>query len=114
MTQNTPRKRMSAKRRHHIFSEHCTAHHVAPCCLCGKPIHRHRDRWIIEHIRALALLGDDINTNCGPAHYECGIEKSAREARIIAKAKRQARTLANLSTLKAPIPRTPRRIYHCG
>jgi hypothetical protein len=92
MTQNTPRLRMSSKRRHHIFTEHCTAHNVAPCCVCGDPIHRHKDRWIVEHIRPLALLGDDSNPNCAPAHYLCGIAKTAREARIIAKAKRQAKT----------------------
>lgn len=89
MPENTPRKRMSQKRRQHIFTEHCTAHNVAPCCVCGRPIHRHNDRWIIEHIRPLALLGDDINTNCAPAHYECGLTKTAKEATIIAKAKRQ-------------------------
>lgn len=113
MIENTPRKRMSAKRRHHIFSEHCTAHHLAPCCVCGRLVHRHKDRWIIEHIRPLALLGDDFNTNCAPAHYECGIAKTAREARTIAKAKRQTGTLAKLSPLKATALRTQRRIYRC-
>jgi len=88
----TPRKRMSQKRRQAIFSEHCTAHNVAPCCVCGRPVHRHDDRWIVEHIRPLALLGDDINTNCAPAHYECGVAKTAKEARTVAKAKRQAKT----------------------
>lgn len=92
MTQNTPRGRMSQKRRHHIFTEHCTAHDIAPCCVCGDPIHRRNDRWIVEHVRPLALLGKDTNTNCAPAHYLCGIAKTAREARAIAKAKRQAKT----------------------
>lgn len=92
MPENTPRKRMSPKRRHHIFSEHCTGHNVAPCCLCGEPIHRTNDRWIIEHVRPLALLGKDTNTNCAPSHYLCGIAKTATEARTVAKAKRQART----------------------
>lgn len=86
----TPRKRMSQKRRQAIFTEHCTAHHLAPCCVCGRPVHRHKDRWIIEHIRPLALLGDDINTNCAPAHYECGLVKTHTEdLRRIRKAKRQ-------------------------
>ena len=56
VTANTPRASMSAKRRQAIFSEQCTAHNIAPCCLCGQPIHRHEDRWIIKHKRALALL----------------------------------------------------------
>jgi hypothetical protein len=70
---------MADKRRQHIFSENCTAHNVAPCCICGKPIHRHDDRWIVEHERALALLGD-VNTNCGPAHYDCAQVKTHTEA----------------------------------
>lgn len=90
MPENTPRKRMSQKRRQAIFTEHCTAHHIAPCCVCGLPIHRHNDRWIIEHIRPLALLGDDINTNCAPAHYECALVKTHTEdLPRIRKAKRQ-------------------------
>ena len=92
MPQNTPRKRMSQKRRQAIFTEHCTAHNVAPCCVCGEPIHRRNDRWIVEHVRPLALLGKDTNPNCAPAHYLCGIAKTTREAPTIAKAKRQART----------------------
>lgn len=83
---------MSAKRRQAIFTEHCTAHQIAPCCICGRPIHRHNDRWIVEHIRALGLLGADINTNCAPAHYECAAGKTATDdIPRIAKAKRQAR-----------------------
>lgn len=95
---------MSAKRRHHIFSERSTAHHVAPCCICGKPIHRHHDRWIIEHIRALGLLGRDTNANCAPAHYDCAQVKTAtQDLPMIAKAKRQAERSANTKTL----PRRP-------
>lgn len=82
---------MSAKRRQAIFSEHCTGHHIAPCCLCGKPIHRHNDRWTIEHIRALGLMGEDTNANCAPAHEVCRREKDKADLSRIAKAKRQAR-----------------------
>jgi hypothetical protein len=91
MTANTPRKRMSQKRRQAIFTEHATAHNIAPCCICGRPVHRWNDRWIVEHIRALGLLGRDVNTNCGPAHYECAQAKTHTEdLPRIAKAKRQA------------------------
>jgi 5-methylcytosine-specific restriction endonuclease McrA len=86
----TPRKAMSAKRRQAIFTEHCTGHNVAPCCLCGRPIHRHDDQWTIEHIRALGLLGRDINTNCAPAHEACRREKDKADLARIAKAKRMA------------------------
>lgn len=91
MTENTPRGRMSPKRRHHIFSENCTGHNVAPCCICGQPVHRHNDAWIIEHKRALGLLGRDVNTNCGPAHAACASEKTHKQdLPAIRKAKRQA------------------------
>jgi hypothetical protein len=107
MTANTPRGRMSPQRRQHIFSENCTAHNVAPCCLCGLPIHRQNDRWIIEHKRALALLGPDTNTNCGPAHFACAEEKTHKQdLPRIRKAKgQQAKCVqvANLATRsKAP------------
>jgi hypothetical protein len=75
VTTNTPRARMSAKRRQAIFTEHATAHNVAvlPLRRAGAPSH---DRWIIEHKRALALLGPDVNTNCGPAHFRCAGTKT--------------------------------------
>ncbi|MBL0935495.1 MAG: hypothetical protein IBJ07_12195 [Rhizobiaceae bacterium] len=91
MTKNTPRGRMSPKRRHHIFSENCTGHNVAPCCICGQPVHRNNDEWIIEHKRALGLLGRDVNTNCAPAHVACANEKThTQDLPAIRKAKRQA------------------------
>jgi hypothetical protein len=81
---------MSANRRHHIFTENSTAHNIAPCCICGEPIHRLNDQWIIEHVRALALLGKDTNTNCGPAHASCASEKTHKQdLPRIRKAKRQ-------------------------
>lgn len=85
----TPRRPMSAKRRQAIFTEHATAHNVAPCCLCGRPIHRHNDQWIIEHMRALGLLGPDTNTNCAPAHEDCRRVKDKQDIGMMAKAKRQ-------------------------
>ena len=91
MIENTPRGRMSPKRRHHIFSENCTGHNVAPCCICARPIHRNNDAWIIEHKRALALLGRDVNSNCAPAHVACANEKTHKQdLPAIRKAKHQA------------------------
>lgn len=91
LTEATPRQRMSQKRRHHIFTDHCISHQVAPCVVCGKPVHRFNDRWIIEHVRPLGLLGRDVNTNCGPAHYECGMVKTVtQDMPRIRKARRQA------------------------
>jgi hypothetical protein len=42
MTANTPRGR--PQRRHAIFLENCTAHNIAPCCLCGEPSHSPLDQ----------------------------------------------------------------------
>lgn len=89
MTAPTPRGRMSSKRRQHIFSENSTAHNLAPCCICGRLIHRHNDVWIVEHKRALGLLGSDSNPNCAPAHETCRREKDKEDLARIAKAKRQ-------------------------
>lgn len=90
MTENTPRRSMSEKRRQHIFSENCTGHNVAPCCICSRSIHRRNDRWIVEHKRALGLLGKDVNTNCGPAHYDCAqVKTHTEDLPRIRKAKRQ-------------------------
>lgn len=101
MSANTPRARMSEKRRQAIFTERTTAHNVAPCCICGRPVHRHDDRLIIEHIRALALCGRDVNTNCAPAHFMCAQIKTAKEdLPRIAKAKRQAEA----GTPRKPMP----------
>jgi hypothetical protein len=44
MTANTPRGRVSPQRRQAIFSENCTAHNIAPCCLCGEPSHSPLDQ----------------------------------------------------------------------
>lgn len=102
MTAPTPRGRMSEKRRQHIFSENCTGHHVAPCCICGRPIHRHKDEWIIEHKRALGLLGPDTNPNCGPSHVECGDEKTRKQdIPAIARAKRMAQAGAKKKPARA-------------
>lgn len=79
MIEPTPRGRMSEKRRQAIFTERCTAHNVAPCINCGRPIHRHNDEWQIEHQRALGLLGKDTNPNCGPSHVECAREKTHKQ-----------------------------------
>jgi hypothetical protein len=69
---------MSEKRRHAIFTERCSAHNVAPCINCGRPIHRHDDEWQIEHERASGLLGKDTNPNCSPSHVQCARDKTHR------------------------------------
>lgn len=102
MTLPTLRGPMTEKRRQHIFSENCTGHNTALCCNCGRPIHRHDDDWMIEHKRALGLLGPDTNPNCGPSHVDCGNEKTAkRDIPAIAKAKRMAKAGAKKKPARA-------------
>ena len=112
MTAPTPRGRMSEKRRQHIFSENCVAHHIAPCCNCGRPIHRHNEKWMIEHKRALGLLGPDTNTNCGPSHVDCGKVKTAtQDIPAIAKAKRQHAAGTVRTFTKAEQTKKPARVF---
>ena len=63
---------------------------------------QHNDAWMIEHKRALGLLGPDTNTNCGPSHVDCGIEKTAKQdIPAIAKAKRMAQAGAKKKPARA-------------
>lgn len=88
MTESTPRKKMSTARRHHIFTEAAVMHNQAPCCVCGGLVHRWKERWIAEHITALGIGGQDINTNVAVAHYDCALVKTRQDVKAIAKAKR--------------------------
>jgi 5-methylcytosine-specific restriction protein A len=59
------------------------------CCLCGIVIQAERgQRFIIEHIKPLWLGGADDETNMGPAHERCAIDKTAGEAPVKAKGDR--------------------------
>lgn len=81
----TRRKAMSPTRRLRIFEQH-----GGVCVLCGNKIDGVREKWIVEHPRALGLGGaDDDATNTGPAHETCRREKDPVDMRAIAKAKRQ-------------------------
>lgn len=78
----TPRKPMSATRRLRIFERA-----GGRCCLCDSRI-KAGDTWTVEHIRALALGGEDTDANCGPAHEACRRLKDKDDLASIAKAKR--------------------------
>lgn len=76
------------------------------CVLCKLPINAARgDKWIVEHIKPLWLGGADDETNMGPAHYKCAIDKTVNEAPIKAKSDRiKARNLGIKKTTRNPIP----------
>lgn len=59
------------------------------CVVCDQPIDGVRERWIVEHIRALELGGADEIENMGPAHDTCGREKTREDHARSAQAKRQ-------------------------
>lgn len=59
------------------------------CVVCDRRIDGVRDRWIVEHIRALELGGPDEIQNLGPAHEACGREKTRSDHARAAEAKRQ-------------------------
>lgn len=79
----TPRKAMSPTRRLRVFEAH-----GGVCVLCGSKIDGVRDKWTVEHLRALGLGGGDTDDNCGPAHEACRRKKDKADVAGISKAKR--------------------------
>jgi 5-methylcytosine-specific restriction enzyme A len=61
------------------------------CVNCNQPIDGTRDKWFVEHPRALGLGGEDNEKNTGPAHWDCKGAKDADDTARIAKAKRSKR-----------------------
>jgi hypothetical protein len=74
------------------------------CVLCNRPIDGTKQRWFVEHIRALELGGKDTDDNCGPAHYACKPAKDANDHSRAAEAKREkaaALGIPKRSTIKS-------------
>ena len=74
------------------------------CVLCEQAIDGVRQRWIIEHLRALELGGLDEPDNMGPAHETCGCRKTQDDHRRTAKAKRQKIHHLGAAQSKRPMP----------
>lgn len=74
---------MSPMRRLRIWERH-----KGRCIICKRKIDGVRERWIVEHDRALGLGGEDEDSNCGPAHETCGKDKTKADVARISKAKR--------------------------
>ncbi|AWN41421.1 HNH endonuclease [Methylobacterium durans] len=74
------------------------------CVVCGDRIDGARDRWIIEHIRALELGGADELDNMGPAHEACGREKTRDDHARAAQAKRQKLRHIGAAAPERPLP----------
>lgn len=77
------------------------------CCLCGGKIDGAREKWIVEHLRALELGGADDPSNMGVAHAGCADAKThgpnGDHARA-AKAKRVKRKALGIEKSKSPLP----------
>ncbi len=102
----TRRKSMSPSRRLRIWEAHS-----GRCCLCGQKIDGSREKWIVEHIRALGLAGEDTDDNCAPAHETCRRVKDKEDMAMIAKAKAMKRhhlgiKKAGQKIKSAPFPKT--------
>ena len=74
------------------------------CVLCEQRIDGVRERWIIEHIRALELGGEDEPGNMGPAHETCARVKTRDDHHCAAKAKRQKIRHLGAGKAKRPLP----------
>lgn len=74
------------------------------CVLCGRTIDAVRERWIVEHLRALELGGDDGFGNMGPAHEICARDKTRDDHRRAAHAKRQKIRHLGAEASKRPLP----------
>lgn len=63
--------------------------HNGICVICKLPIDATRGtKWVAEHVIPLWLGGADDETNMGPAHERCAIEKTVKEAPVKAKGDR--------------------------
>lgn len=81
----TPRKSLSKKAKLKIFEAHS-----GKCWICGQQI-RIVDKWIIEHLRPLALGGTNDHDNLAPVHLECANAKTHGKDGDLAKAAKAKR-----------------------
>ncbi|MFC5552859.1 HNH endonuclease signature motif containing protein [Methylobacterium iners] len=94
-------RRLSLSRRRRLQAWERTG---GTCVVCDRRIDGVRERWIVEHIRALELGGADEIENMGPAHELCGREKTRLDHAKAAQAKR--RKMRHLGVVKSfnPLP----------
>lgn len=98
----TKRKPMTPRMRLKVWEAH-----KGVCALCGGKIDGVRERWIVEHLRALELGGEDIEANMAPAHETCALMKTggtAGDHARAAKAKRVKGKHLGIKKSKNPLP----------
>lgn len=95
----TPRSRLTPHRRLKVWEKTC-----GRCVVCHQQIDGVRERWIVEHIRALELGGRDEHDNMGPVHANCAAAKTRDGYQCAAKAKRQKLRHLGADISKRPLP----------
>jgi 5-methylcytosine-specific restriction endonuclease McrA len=95
----TPRSRLTPHRRLKVWERTS-----GQCVVCHQQIDGVRERWIVEHIRALELGGADEPDNMGPAHETCAAAKTRNDHHRAAKAKRQKIQHLGAAKTKNPLP----------
>jgi 5-methylcytosine-specific restriction protein A len=58
------------------------------CWRCRLPILGIKEKWIVEHVVARGLMGEDSIENYWPCHEHCRREKDKEDVAAIAKVKR--------------------------
>ncbi len=97
----TPRKAMSPMRRLRIWEAN-----KGICILCELKIDGVREKWIVEHRRALVLGGEDTDDNCGPAHETCRRVKDKGDVADGARAKRRKAKMLGIKK-RSGFPKAP-------
>jgi 5-methylcytosine-specific restriction endonuclease McrA len=95
----TPRGRLTPHRRLKVWEKT-----GGRCVVCHRQIDGVRERWIVEHIRALELGGRDEHDNMGPAHETCAAVKTHDDHQRAAKAKRQKLRHLGAERSERPLP----------
>lgn len=95
----TLRGSLSARRRLGVWERTGGA-----CVVCGTRIDGVRERWIVEHVRALELGGADELENMGPAHEVCARAKTREDHTRTARAKRPKTLHLGASVTLRPLP----------
>ena len=95
----TPRAKLTTRQRLQVWEQY-----RGICVICERHIDGVRDRWIVEHVRALELGGEDNFSNMGPAHEHCGWNKTQDDHRRAGKAKRQKQRHLGIRQPLRPVP----------
>jgi 5-methylcytosine-specific restriction endonuclease McrA len=95
----TARKKLTPHRRLTIWERA-----AGVCALCNQTIDGVRERWVVEHIRALELGGADELANMAPAHEACALAKTREDHRRAGRAKRQKIRHIGADEPKRPLP----------